>query len=353
LKGDLTTTRKAEHISICLNQDVSYKTIKTGFEQIQLTHCALPEINFEEINPQISFLGKTLSFPLMITGMTGGFEGAQTFNQQVAEVCQAMQIAFGLGSLRPALENPELLNSFQIAPHLRKQIPIMANIGAAQIIREEPRQRIQQLVEQLEVDALAVHLNPLQEILQPEGDQHFRGVLNGIEQLVKKMTIPIVVKETGAGISRKVAERLIGVGVSIIDVSGAGGTSWAAVEHFRVQDQALAARFWDWGIPTVQCLQELSSFTQLQVIASGGIRSGLDVAKACVLGAHLAGAALPFLKALYQQGQAGLLQLIQQWRQEFKITMFLTGCTRVSELDQVAYHGNQSQDLKNLQSQLG
>lgn len=329
--------RKAEHVSICLNQAVNFQKLTTGFEKIQLAHCALPELDFEEIDTQIPFLGKVLAFPFMITGMTGGFEAARTLNQQLAEVCQEHRLALGLGSQRQALENSEHLASFLEARRLARDIPLLGNIGAAQIVSAAQRRLVLRMMEKLQPDAIAVHLNPLQEIVQPEGDSNFRGVLTGIRELVTESAIPVVVKETGAGIAGQVARRLKEVGVRIIDVSGAGGTSWAAVESFRADDPHFAQKFWDWGIPTVRCLQEMASIPDLQIIASGGIRDGVDVAKACVLGALLAGMATPVLKILVEQGPAGLSRAIARWQHEFKITMFLTGCRRVPDLSQVDF----------------
>jgi isopentenyl-diphosphate delta-isomerase len=329
--------RKAEHVSICLNQDVNYQKLTTGFEKIQLSHCALPELDFKEINTKIPFLGKVLAFPLIITGMTGGFKDARTLNQQLAEVCQDYQLALGLGSQRQALENSDYWASFLETRRLARQIPLLGNIGAAQIISAAQRRKVLQMMDRLQPDAIAVHLNPLQEMVQPEGDLNFKGVLAGLQALVKDAPVPIIAKETGAGISGKVAQRLKEVGISYIDLSGAGGTSWAAVEAYRTDDPHFAQKFRDWGIPTARCLLEVAPLDGLQLIASGGIRDGVDVAKACVLGALLGGMALPVLKILVEQGPAGLSQAIEKWHREFKIAMFLTGCQRVSDLAQVDY----------------
>jgi isopentenyl-diphosphate delta-isomerase len=273
----------------------------------------------------------------MISAMTGGFYAARDLNQQLAEVCNAQQIALGLGSLRQAVENSDYLDSFQIVRRYAPGIPIIGNIGGAQVSSDSQRRALEKLLSKLEFDALAIHLNPLQEILQPEGDQNFKGILKGIESLVHSLPIPIIVKETGAGISGAVAERLKNVGVTWVDVSGAGGTSWAAVEYYRSPEREITGKFWDWGIPTAQCLTEVSKISSLQIVASGGIRSGIDVAKACVLGARLAGAATPFLKALSLRKKIGLIQTIEAWKKEFRIVMFLTGCHRVDDLRNVTY----------------
>ncbi|MCI0512007.1 type 2 isopentenyl-diphosphate Delta-isomerase [candidate division KSB1 bacterium] len=334
---DITAHRKAEHVAICLQHDVQYQQVTTGFEKIRLVHCALPESDYRELVTEVEFLKKKLAFPLMISAMTGGFDAAKDLNQQLAEVCNAQQVALGLGSLRQAIENSDYWDSFQIVRRRAPDIPIIGNIGGAQVIHDSQRRALEKLLSRLEFDALAIHLNPLQEILQPEGDQNFKGILKGIESLVHHLPIPIIVKETGAGISGAVAARLKNVGVTWVDVSGAGGTSWAAVEYYRSPEREITAKFWDWGIPTAQCLAEVSKISSLQIIASGGIRSGIDMAKACVLGACLTGAAMPFLKALSLQKPMGLIQTIEAWKKEFRIVMFLTGCHRVDDLKNVSY----------------
>lgn len=329
--------RKAEHVSICLNQDINYKKLTTGFEKIQLSHCALPELDFKEIDTQIPFLGKELSFPLIITGMTGGYSDAETLNEQLAEVCQEHRLGLGLGSQRQALDNAQYLESFLITRKIARDIPLLGNIGAAQIISAAQRRRVLKLMDRLQPEAIAVHLNPLQEIVQPEGDSNFKGVLDGLRSLVKAAPVPIIVKETGAGISGKVARRVNDVGISMIDLSGAGGTSWSAVESFRTDEPHFAKKFWDWGIPTVRCVQEVSKIAGIQLIASGGIRDGVDLAKACVLGAQIGGMATPVLKVLVEKGQEGLSKAIRLWQKEFRIAMFLTGCRQVPDLKKVDY----------------
>lgn len=335
--SDTIAIRKEEHVTICLNKDVNFREKTAGFEKIQLAHSALPEVNFQAIDTTVPFLGKTLSFPLMISGMTGGFQGAREFNYQLAEVCQERRIALGLGSIRQAIKNPDFLDSYQIMARVAPEIPIIGNIGAAQVIAESQRKEVLRLVQLIKMDAIAVHLNPLQEILQPEGDHNFEGVLQGIEKLIAMLPIPVMVKETGAGISGEVARKLHEIGIKIIDVSGAGGTSWAAVEYYRSPEPEIAARFRDWGLPTVDCLIELQALDDVQKIASGGVRSGMDVAKACVLKAMLAGAAQPFLKELILKGPENLNSLILRWQKEFQIVMFLTGCRKTSELPGVPY----------------
>ncbi|MBN1350858.1 type 2 isopentenyl-diphosphate Delta-isomerase [candidate division KSB1 bacterium] len=329
------SARKEEHLEICATRDVKYRRIGSGFDTIQLRHCALPEIDFKDVDTGTKFLNKALAFPFMITAMTGGFKGAEDVNKMLAEVCYENRIALGLGSQRQLIENSNFLKSYQLDQYIKRQIPVIGNIGAAQIIHQRDREKVRQLVEMVETDALAIHLNPLQEILQREGDPDFSGVLIGIEKLITMLPIPVIVKETGAGISKNVALALKSAGVSIIDVSGAGGTSWAAVEAYRNSDNDLCNAFWDWGIPTVLCLEEVAQIDGIVIIASGGISNGIDIAKALALGANLTGAARPLLDALYSKGVAGLNQVIKTWHLQFKTAMFLTGCRSVSDLKAV------------------
>lgn len=331
------SARKAEHFEICAKRDVEFKEIGTGFDSIQLKHCCLPEINFSAIDTHTAFLGKTLSHPFMISAMTGGFKEAENINKILAEVCSENKIALGLGSQRQLLESSHYLKSFRVVRDTARNIPVIGNIGAAQIITLENRKSVLKLVEIIEADALAIHLNPLQEVLQKEGDTNYTGVLEGISELVKLLPIPVIVKETGAGISKKEAQALKSAGVRIIDVSGAGGTSWAAVESYRNSDSDLARTFWDWGTPTVQCLKEVTQIKGISVIASGGITSGIDLAKALVLGADMVGAARPLLNVIHSKGKTGLNQIIQLWHKQLKTVMFLTGCSKIENLRNVEH----------------
>ena len=331
------SARKAEHFEICVNQDVEFKKIGTGFDAIQLKHCSLPEINFSEIDTRTTFLNKELSFPFMISAMTGGFQGAENANKIFAEACEENKIALGLGSQRQLLENSHYLQSFKVVRDIARSVPVIGNIGAAQIITSADRDKVFHLVDVIEADALAVHLNPLQEVLQHEGDTNFSGVLEGIKRLVTSVSIPVIVKETGAGISGKVAQILSDAGVRLIDVGGAGGTSWAAVESYRNSDSQLAEAFWDWGIPTLQCLKEAAQIENISITASGGIFSGIDAAKALALGADMVGAARAVLSAFHQHGKTGITHLIQNWHQQLKTVMFLTGCRVIGDLRRVEY----------------
>lgn len=286
-----------------------------------------------EVDTQISFLGKTLSFPLLISAMTGGFSGAEKINRILGEVCEQEKIALGIGSQRQMIENAKHLQTYRIVREHSHEIPILGNIGASEIIKMKDFSQIQKLVDLIQADAMAIHLNPLQEILQLEGNRNFRGVLNAIQKLVKELPVPVIVKEIGCGISYSVAKQLVEVGVKYIDVAGAGGTSWTGIEFHRKASKELAQTFWDWGIPTAKSIEMVKQVKGAKIIASGGIRNGIDMAKAIALGAELCGAALPMLKAIGIKPKAEpLYRLIQEWKEEFRMVLFLTGCRSVNEL---------------------
>ncbi|NQT25090.1 type 2 isopentenyl-diphosphate Delta-isomerase [candidate division KSB1 bacterium] len=318
--------RKQEHIDIAMNQSVKFTEKTNGFEHYDLVHCALPELNVEDIHPQIQFLNKPLSSPLMITAMTGGFEGAKAINAALAEACQSEGVALGLGSQRQMLEDENYLDSFTIAREKGPDIVLVGNIGAVQLVGMTNLSPVCYAVERIEADALAVHLNVLQEVLQPEGNIRFKGMLHGIEKIVKELDVPVIVKEIGCGISREVALKLVDVGVTVIDVAGAGGTSWAGIESHRADRNALAGQFWNWGIPTAVSLEMISDIESLTIIASGGIDNGITMAKAIALGADLCGAALPFLHAYSESGADSVAALIRQWKEAYRTALLLTGC---------------------------
>jgi isopentenyl-diphosphate delta-isomerase len=324
--------RKSEHIQIVLERDVGFKRTTSGFERYELVHCALPEINVEDVSTEVQFLNKKLSFPLMVSAMTGGYSGAVDINEQLAVACREEGVALGVGSQRQILENSQHLDSYRIVRQSAPDNVIVGNIGAEQVAEIQDVSVFQRMVDLIEADAIAVHLNPLQEVLQPEGKARFHGVLEGIQRLVRKLDVPIIVKEIGCGISEKVARALVDVGVDYIDVAGAGGTSWAGIESYRNHDNALALRFWDWGIPTVESLEMISRIPGARAIASGGIDNGIIMAKALALGAELCSAALPFLVVLIKKRVNGLMELLRAWRQELRTAMFLTGCSKIKDL---------------------
>ncbi len=331
-----TPSRKQQHIALTLQRNVSFKSKTTGLDQFEFVHNALPEISFSEVDTSVSFLGKRLAAPLMVSCMTGGYKNALSINRQLAEVCEECGIAMGVGSQRQALEDSQYHRTFSVVRESAMSIPVVGNIGAAEVVSLASSGSIQKLIDLIRADAFTVHLNPLQEFLQPEGNTNFKGVLDGIGSLVRQSPVPIIVKEIGAGISANVAQRLLDVGVQYIDVAGAGGTSWAGVETMRRKDKIVAEKFWDWGIPTSVALQNVaalkSSTTPFTLVGSGGISSGFDVAKCIALGADIAASARPMLKTLQAKGKAGLRSLIEQWVEEIRGIMFLTGSKTIADL---------------------
>jgi isopentenyl-diphosphate delta-isomerase len=324
--------RKLEHVEIALGKDVRFRNKTSGFEEYDFIHCAAPEMLFEDVDTRMEFLGKSLSFPFMITAITGGYPGARTINRALAEVCRDEHVALGVGSQRQIMENGDHLDTFRIARETAPQSVIVGNIGAAQLVHHRDRETFQRMADLIGADAIAVHLNPLQELLQPEGNRDFRGVLKGIGWLVKSLKIPVIAKEIGCGISEKTARLLLDEGVSYIDVAGAGGTSWAGIESFRNTEARHAAAFWDWGIPTAVCLEMVSRIPQARIIASGGIENGITIAKALAMGARLAGAAFPLLRAHADEDPLKLARPVVDWRQQLKMVLFLTGCRNVDEM---------------------
>ena len=319
-----------------MKKNVSFKSKTTELERFEFVHNALPELNLSEIDTSSFFLGKKLAAPLMVSCMTGGYKNALAINRQLAQVCEECGIAMGVGSQRQALEDTQYHRTFSVVRDEAISIPVVGNIGAAEVATLASAGSIRKLIDLIRADAFTIHLNPLQEYLQPEGNTNFRGVLKGIELLVQQSPVPIIVKEIGAGISASVAKRLLDVGVKYIDVAGAGGTSWAGVETLRRKDKTGAEKFWDWGIPTSVALLEVAALkspvSEFTLIGSGGISSGFDAAKCIALGADLSASARPMLKTLQAKGKAGLRSLIEQWVEEIRGIMFLTGSRTIADL---------------------
>jgi isopentenyl-diphosphate Delta-isomerase len=321
----MISDRKLEHLLLCAHCDVQYKEKRTGFEDIELIHRALPEVNKEKIDISTELLGKELKSPIIISAITGGHPAALAINKELAKATQEMGIGMGVGSQRAAVENPELTSTYTVARQEAPSSLLIGNIGAPQI------EYAAQAVEMLNADALAVHLNPLQESIQPEGDLDATGYLDSIGEIVETVDVPVVVKETGAGISSEDALLLESKGIAAIDVAGAGGTSWAAVETYRAEDRYMGDLYWDWGIPTAISTVEVSQSVNIPVISSGGIRSGLDAAKAIALGADSVGIALPVLKEAYL-GYKEVIKVIERFQESLKAAMFLVGASNLDEL---------------------
>jgi isopentenyl-diphosphate delta-isomerase len=331
-----TTSRKKQHVDLTLKKNVNFKGKTTGLDELEFVHNALPELSLEDIDTTIRFLGKTLALPFMVSCMTGGYRDAQTINRSLAEVCEEMGCAMGVGSQRQALEDHQYHRTFSVVREVAKTIPVVGNIGAAEAAQMKNVDNVRKLADMIRADAFTVHLNPLQELLQPEGTTDFRGVLSAIAMLVKGLTVPVIVKEIGAGISAGVARRLLDIGVRYIDVAGAGGTSWAGVEALRSKHGEFASRFWDWGIPTaiaVRDVARLKSVTHpFTLIASGGIRSGIEAAKCIALGADMVASARPILTALHFGGTRGMTAFLRSWVRELRAVMFLTGSATIADL---------------------
>ncbi|OLP18178.1 type 2 isopentenyl-diphosphate Delta-isomerase [Leptolyngbya sp. 'hensonii'] len=323
-----TQARKADHLRICLDEDVQFRQTTNGLDRYRFIHCCLPELDRTEIDLSTLFLGKRLGSPLLISSMTGGTQLAKTVNYRLAEVAQHYRLAMGVGSQRVAVENPQVVDTFAVR-RVAPDIPLFANLGAVQLNYDYGLEQCLQAVDSLEADALILHLNPLQECVQSRGDTNFRGLLAKIATLCQCLPVPVIAKEVGNGISGAMAQKLIESGVSAIDVAGAGGTSWAKVESERAEDELqrrLGATFGDWGIPTSDCLVSVRSVAPtIPLIASGGLRNGLEAAKAIALGADLVGMALPFLQAACES-EAALHGLTSLLIAEMTTTLFCTGC---------------------------
>ncbi|MDZ7660235.1 type 2 isopentenyl-diphosphate Delta-isomerase [Fodinibius sp.] len=326
--------RKKDHVDLTTSGEVDYQ-IPSGFEQFYFVHNALPEINVDEVSTDVSLLGRTFSFPLFISSMTGGYTDAGAVNAIIAEFCEEHNIPFGVGSQRVMLEDPETTSSFSIVREKAPNAFIASNIGGAQLVGGLSKEKLNLLIDSIEADAVIVHLNPLQELMQPEGDRNFKGIEKGIAQLCKDTSLPVIVKETGAGISAEVGKRLLDTGVKVIDVSGAGGTSWAKVENERTSNKNPDNDFNNWGMPTLECVTQLADLKEeydFELIASGGIRSSHDIAKSFCLGADFAASAQPVIKAVVENGYDGLEQLYQKWYNQLVTILTLLGCKTPSEL---------------------
>ena len=320
----MISDRKLEHLILCASCDVEYRK-KTGFEDIEIVHRAIPEINKEKIDISLDFLGRELSSPVMIRAITGGHPASMKINRELARAAEKLGIALGLGSQRAGVEHPELEGTYTIAREEAPSAMLIGNIGSSHIEYAE------RAVEMIDADALAVHLNPLQESIQPGGDVDSSGALESISAIVESVDVPVMVKETGAGICSEDAIELESCGVSAIDVAGAGGTSWAAVETYRADDRYLGELFWDWGIPTAASTVEVVESVSIPVIASGGIRSGIDAAKAISLGAEVVGIALPVLEAA-GHGHREVIKVIEGFNEALRTAMYLAGAETLDDL---------------------
>lgn len=326
--------RKRDHIRHTINGHTQYDH-GTGLDAYRLIHNALPELSLDDVSTETVFDDRTFSIPVFISSMTGGTVETGQVNRIIAEVCQDLNIPMGVGSQRIMLEDPTVTESFSVVREAAPDAYIAANIGGVQIRNGLAIEKLRNLLDSIEANALIVHLNPLQELMQPEGDRNFSGVLKGIEFLVNNASVPIIVKETGAGINGATAKRLYNVGVRYIDIAGSGGTSWSKVESVR-QDPDKALHIFDnWGLPTAKCLNEINALqlNELRIIASGGIRTSVDILKAMALGAHMTAFAQPIIRVINESGQIGLNDYLIRLKKELNIGLLLMGIRSFAELN--------------------
>jgi isopentenyl-diphosphate delta-isomerase len=337
MKDTKLPKRKNEHLKINLVKDVQ-SSISNGFENFRFQNNSLPELSLNSISTETTFLGKKLNYPILISSITGGTSQAAEINRILARAAESNRLAIGVGSQRAMIEDPSLLTTFSVRRYAPTTL-VFANLGAVQLNYGLSNKDFQNAVELIEADALILHLNALQEALQPEGQTNFSGLLKKIEALIKVISVPVIIKEIGWGVSSDLAKRLLCIGVACIDIAGAGGTSWSQVERYRSNDpmmQEIASRFRDWGIPTADAIFEIKKlFPECLLIASGGITNGLEIAKSIALGASICGIAGPFLKAAVA-GEDKLQQFIEYLVKELRISMFATGCGSIDQLSRTS-----------------
>jgi len=323
--------RKEDHLDLCATDAVAFRDRTTLFENVRLVHQSLPEVHADELDTSLHLLGKRLRAPIVIASMTGGTERAAQINRELAAIAEARGYAFGLGSQRAMVRKPETAWTYRI----REVAPttlVFGNVGAVQA-RDWESAQIAQMLGDIGADALCVHMNPAQELVQPGGDRDFRGCLDTFARLVRELPVPVIAKETGNGVSGELAKKLYARGVRHVDVSGAGGTSWVGVETLRAEGaaKALGEVLWDWGIPTAASVG-LVAREGLTVIATGGMKTGLDIAKAIALGATAGGIARPCLQALTNGGRAGAEEFLDGVEQTLRAVMVLVGAKDLAAL---------------------
>ncbi len=338
MPGSEIVQRKADHIEVAASGRADFAKT-TLLEHVHLVHQALPELALDEVDLSTEIAGKRLAAPLLITGMTGGTPEAAAINRDIARAAQAAGVAFGVGSQRAMDEHPELAATYQVRD-AAPDVVLLGNLGGVQALAMGPA-RVVELAKRIGADAIAIHLNPGQEMIQPRGDRDFRGVRDGIARLVAHSPLPVIVKETGCGLSREAAGALLAIGVRTVDVAGAGGTSWVAVEAVRAragsEAAALGSELWDWGVPTAVSVVACAK-AGLATIASGGVRSGYDIARALALGARIGGMAAPMLRAQQAGGEAGVRAAIEQIIHAIRTVCLLAGCKTASDLARAPRH---------------
>ncbi len=334
-----TEDRKDAHLRICLEEAIAGLDVTTGFERVRFEHDALPELALSEVDTSVELFGKRLAAPLMIGAMTGGTERAGRINRILAEAAETCGIAMALGSQRKMIEQPAVRATFKVRD-VAPNVLLMGNVGAVQLNYGVGLDQVRFLIEEVGADLFAFHLNPLQEAVQPEGDTDFRGLVGKLEALVPRLPVPVILKEVGAGFSKKTLRRVVSLPIAGIETAGVGGTSWSKIESFRTDSwvqQMTGRRLATWGVPTMQSLQAAVSIfhgTGKAIFCSGGIRTGLEVAKAVALGADLVCSALPFLKAASEGGLEATILTIRQMMAELRTVLFCTGSRTLAELRQ-------------------
>lgn len=326
--------RKADHLDLCEGDEVGFRSTTTLLECVNLLHQSLPELSADEVSTEVELLGRRLRAPIVIAAMTGGHERAATINRSLAKIAQERGYGFGLGSQRAMQRDHTMAWTYRVR-EWAPDVLLLGNIGVVQA-RETATRDLESLVRDVGADALCVHLNPAMELIQSDGDRDFRGCLQTLERLCNELPFPIVAKETGNGLSPQTIEKLVQAGVRHVDTSGAGGTSWVGVETLRAEGvgQSTGHRLWDWGIPTAPSVHFAAS-ASLTTIATGGIRSGLDIARAIALGARASGIARPLLQALARRGEDGVRTYLDEVAHELRSVMLLTGARTVEDLRHV------------------
>jgi len=334
-----TSSRKNDHIFYSLTEACQFTRKTSWLEHVELVHTPMPSLDYRDVDTSTAFLEHRLRAPLLIAGMTGGTQLAAKLNSIFASAAEKLGIAVGVGSQRAALENPELKSTFRVVRERAPSVPVIANIGASQLVEYEPRALAEAVVGMVDADALALHLNPLQELLQPEGQPRYGGLAERIVELVEESPVPVILKETGCGFSREAALAAVEAGVYGVDVGGAGGTSFAKVEGLRAEEMGegalarLAWEFGEWGIPTAASILEVRSVSRsLKVIATGGVRGGVDVARALRLGADVCGLARPVLTAAFKGGLEAVEDYLSTVIRGLRMAMYLTGSRTIDEL---------------------
>ena len=326
--------RKAEHLDLCQGDRVDFRSKTTLLECVDLLHQSLPELSSEEVSTEVELLGRRLRAPIVIAAMTGGHQRAAGVNRSLATVAQERGLAFGLGSQRAMQRSRDVEWTYQVR-EWAPDVLLLGNIGVVQA-RDMPSRDLERLARDTGADALCVHLNPAMELIQADGDRDFRGCIRALQRLVEDLPFPVVVKETGNGLSPQTIDKLVQIGVRYVDTSGAGGTSWVGVETLRADGmrRTMGERLWDWGIPTAASIH-YAARASITTIATGGIRSGLDIAGAIALGARAAGIARPLLQALMAEGEDGVRNVLDGVTHELRAIMMLTGCRAPSDLTHV------------------